>query len=178
MKLYHGREDEFSPHLGQFWATTVDRSSYYAGPDGFITEADFDDDVRIRNVGHGYGHRAVDMHGLLADAKRDGIDFLLFPETTNGEDASTYVLVNPDAVHMERVTTMPNTIHDADPFPAKGSNEDRLLGISNEIESGRFVDDSKGDPIVRGGEAVVQAIANAPQAISRFTVEGLDDGYN
>ena len=65
----------------------------------------------------------------------------------------------------------------ADQFPARGSSEDRLLSISNEIESSRFVDDSKGDPIVRGGEAVVQAIANAPQAISRFTVEGLDDTY-
>ena len=103
-KIYHGREEEFAAHPGQFWATSPDRSSYYAGPDGFITQASIPNNAVIKNMGYAFGDRYIDIPQLVEGGRDDLADLLVFPETTDGEDASTYILVDPKAVVVEHTT--------------------------------------------------------------------------
>ena len=61
---------------------------------------------------------------------------------------------------------------DADPFPPKGTDEEKFLKLSESLESGEMFDD-KNDPLKKGGEFLVNSIMDAPQAISTFTSDEL-----
>ena len=65
----------------------------------------------------------------------------------------------------------------ADQFPAKGSDEDRLRMISEDLENGKFIDD-KNDPIKGGSDFLMNAIADAPVAIAGITANELAGEYS
>ena len=183
MKLYHGREYEFTPHPGQFWAVDAGRSSYYAGPDGSLTEAKLSDTVYVRDMGHAFGHQNVDMPSLMEKASSDGVGFLKFPERTAGEDATTYILVDPGAVEDSRTVWMDDltasersALEDGGVFPSpKGADDSRQVTqntLTATIEAYRATSTPRNAPPTSSGKLLVADRSPIPKLVHIPTKRG------